>query len=808
MNAGMSVIAVSIVLMTAPAVAADGAVNREAFAEAFKAASAAWAKKDFASVRAQCDKVVEAVDAPAHYRSYAQLCIAQSFAAEGNAAAARTEYRKIDAKDDYPEVHRQEAREYMQEIDRAARGLPPRDVGATRVKVRPAPTPGREFFVAPDGSDANPGTAERPFATFARARDAVRALPANRPVAGGVAVTAKPGEYRMTETLALTAADSGTRDTPVVYRAQRKGTAVLYGGTRLRGFEPVKDPNVLGRLPAEVRDKVRQCDLKALGITDYGELRVRGVGQPPSPPTLEVYIDNVPMTLARWPNEGFVRVKNLIAPGSRKEGKPSVFAYDGDRPERWTAAADAWLFGYFKWLWADSTIPIGRIDTAAKTITAAQAYEYGGGMDDRQGITYYAFNLLEEIDRPGEWYLDRRSGMLYLYPPRDLAKSTVEIGMLSVPMIEAKGVSHVRFEGLVFDLARYNGVVLRDSDDCLVAGCTIRRMAGNGVMIAGGRRNILLGCDIHTIGRRGSEVIGGDRATLKAGEHVVENCHMYDFGRIDRTYTPAVQLEGAGNRVAHNLFHDCPSSVMRIEGNDHVIEFNEVRNAVLESDDQGAMELYGNPTYRGIVFRHNLFWQIGAATIKGVHGRAGIRFDDAISGLLVYGNVFWRAANGNFGGVQINSGRDNVCDNNLFVDCKQGISGGWNQGNRFWVAIKQGKQPAAFIVNDLYRSRYPALAGGLTELTKGPAVNHIWRNVFYRCGRMVTGNTAALDLLENGVFPDADPGFVDAAKGDLRLKTDAAVFSTVGFRPIPVAEIGLYQDDYRATWPAKTDKAE
>jgi hypothetical protein len=205
MNAGMSVIAVSIVLMTAPAVAADDAENREAFAEAFKAA-------------------------------------------------------------------------------RAARGLPPRDVEATRLKVRPAPTPCREFFVAPDGSDANPGTAERPFATFARARDAVRALPANRPVARGVEVTAKRGEYHMTETLALTAADSGTRDAPVVYRAQRKGTAVLYGGTRLRGFEPVKDPNVLGRLPAAVRDKVRQCDLKALGITDYGELRVRGIGQPPSPP--------------------------------------------------------------------------------------------------------------------------------------------------------------------------------------------------------------------------------------------------------------------------------------------------------------------------------------------------------------------------------------------------------------------------------------------------------------------------------------------------------------------------------------------
>jgi hypothetical protein len=328
-------------------------------------------------------------------------------------------------------------------------------------------------------------------------------------------------------------------------------------------------------------------------------------------------------------------------------------------------------------------------------------------------------------------------------------------------------------------------------------------MAGNGITIAGGKSNVLLGCDIHTIGRSGSEIIGGDRTTLTPGRHVVENCSIHNFGRIDRTYTPAVLLAGVGNRVAHNLFYDCPSSAVRIEGNDHVIEYNEVYKAVLESDDQGAMELFGNPTYRGVVFRHNLFHQIGAASMKGVHGSAGIRLDDAISGLLVYGNVFWRAAKGNFGGVQINSGRDNIIDNNLFIDCSLGVTGGWNSGNRFWKDIDRGNPPVAFIASDLYRSRYPGLARGLAALTKGPAVNNIWRNAFYRCGRTTTGNPAALDMLGNGVFADADPGLLDAAKGDLRLKPDAPLFATVGFRPIPLEEIGLYLDDWRASWPAR-----
>jgi hypothetical protein len=85
-----------------------------------------------------------------------------------------------------------------------------------------------------------------------------------------------------------------------------------------------------------------------------------------------------------------------------------------------------------------------------------------------------------------------------------------------------------------------------------------------------------------------------------------------------------------------------------------------------------------------------------------------------------------------------------------------------------------------------------------------PGINHLWRNVFYRCGPVATGSHATLDLVENGVFGEQDPGFVDAAKGDYHLKPGAALFATVGFRPIPVDEIGLYRDTYRASWPVVT----
>ena len=773
------------------------AEKREALTQAFAKTHAAWAAGDYSAVRTVCAAVVASPDAAASLRSYADLRSAQSYAAEGKADMAKAEYARIATNTAYPMVHRGEAAECAMELDRVARGLPSRDPAASRTKI-PQIVSAAKIFVSPKGSDANAGSEVAPVATLTRARDLVRTLQAAGKT-GAIVVAVEPGEYRMTSPLTLSQQDSGTPESPVVYRAVQPAKAIFYGGARLTGFQPVTDPAILERLPAEGRGHVLRCSLRALGINDYGKLAVRGFGQPPSPPTLELFVNGQPMTLARWPNQGFVGIRKLVQPGSRATGTPSIIEYSDDRAARWTKAEDAWLFGYFRYLWADATIKITKVDPTAHTLTAAEAYQYGPpGMDTGQGIQYYAFNLLEEIDQPGEWYLDRTAGILYLYPPCDLAKATVEIGLLSTPMVTMDRVTDVRFEGLTFDLSRFNGLVLTDCSRCLVAGCTVSRMAGNGITIQNGEADGLLGCDIHTIGRRATEVIGGDRATLKPGRHYVENCQIHSFGRIDRTYTPAIELDGVGNRVAHNLMYDGPSTAVHIGGNDHVIEFNEVHNVVRESDDQGGMELYGNPTYRGVVFRYNRFQNCGnTAAGSSFCGQAAIRFDDAISGMLVYGNIFVRSANVGFGAVQINSGRDNVMDNNLFVDCKQGISGGYNRGNSVWTQAAANPPPSDFYLNALYLQRYPELATMLRE----PGVNHIWRNVFYRCGPVVTGNQSALDLFENGVFEEQDPGFVDAARGDYHLKPDAALFATVGFRPIPVDEIGLYRDTYRASWP-------
>src|SRR5262249_58040466 len=87
-----------------------------------------------------------------------------------------------------------------------------------------------DFFVATDGSDENPGTAARPFATLARARDAVRKLKADGPPTAAVTVLIRGGTYPLKDPLVFGPEDSGTQEHPVLYAAYPGETPVLSGG--------------------------------------------------------------------------------------------------------------------------------------------------------------------------------------------------------------------------------------------------------------------------------------------------------------------------------------------------------------------------------------------------------------------------------------------------------------------------------------------------------------------------------------------------------------------------------------------------
>jgi hypothetical protein len=500
------------------------------------------------------------------------------------------------------------------------------------------------------------------------------------------------------------------------------------------------------------------------------------------------------MPISRWPNEGYVVIDDVLElDGKEMHGHigstKGNFKYSGDRPERWKDEKDLWLYGYWFFDWADSYEKVASIDLESKEIRLEPPYH---GYGYRKDARFCAVNLLSEIERPGEWHLDRSAGILYFYPPSDPDKATIEISLLEKPVLELDGVSHVSFEGLLWENGRGDAIFVRGGDSCLLAGCTIRKFGGNGVEIDGGTNHGILSCDIYSMGRGGTLVAGGDRKTLTPGGHFVENCHIHHLSRIDHTYTPAVLLNGVGNRIMHCLFHDSASSAMRVEGNDHIVEFNEVRNVLLESDDQGGSDMFGNPSYRGNVYRYNYWHDMG----NGLGcGQAGIRLDDAISGVLIYGNIFQRCADGTFGGVQIHGGKENYVENNIFVECKSAVSfNPWPV--EYWTAfIDRNEKDYSETINvsePPHATRYPELA----TVREHTNANSVWRNVVFNCGEFTQRDSGVNDLMDNWLAAE-NPGFADPKAGNFATLENSQITNRPGFQPIPFAEIGMYRDDYR-----------
>jgi hypothetical protein len=200
---------------------------------------------------------------------------------------------------------------------------------------------GTELYVATTGSDANPGSREKPFATLERGRDAARQ-------ARGSSVILAAGTYRLSRSFTLDGRDSDT-----AYRgigARITGSVAIPAGA----VTPVTDPAVLSRLVPEVRGRVLEVDLRALGISDPGELGPRGFGRPYLPAPLELFVDEEPLRLAQWPKLGEpgLAIGRVIDPGQfRSDGRNpprgGTFAFSDSRPARWAQAEDVWITGFF-----------------------------------------------------------------------------------------------------------------------------------------------------------------------------------------------------------------------------------------------------------------------------------------------------------------------------------------------------------------------------------------------------------------------------------------------------------------------------
>jgi len=651
---------------------------------------------------------------------------------------------------------------------------------------------GAAYFVSPDGDDKNAGSEAEPFATLTRARRAIRELKERGLPRGGATVFLRGGVYRLDGTLTLTKADSGTKEAPIRYCACKGEDARITGGAAVpaSAFGPVKDAKVRSRLAPSCVKHVLVADLKALGIEalePWPDSTRNGAKCP------ELFFNDKPMQVARWPNEGWTTMGKVLDRGSvRSEGRDGKrggkFTYTGDRPKRWRAAEGVWLTGYWCHDWSDQTIRIKSIDSGNRTITLAAPHGYGlGGKAKRR---YYAVNLLEELDAPGEWYLDAKRGLLYFYPPSTIDKASIVLSMLDKPLIELKEASYVTIEGLTLEAVRGSAVAVSGGCGNRAARCLIRNTGGNAVVISGGTDNGVVGCEITQTGAGGIRIDGGDRKTLTPAGNFAEDNHVHHFSRLRRTYAPAVSLNGVGNRMAHNLIHDAPHMAVAFGGNENVMELNEIHDVCQETGDVGVFYTGRDWTVRGNVIRFNFIHHVSG---PGVYGAQGIYLDDAASGSIVRGNVLYKVQRA----FLIGGGRDNVIEGNLIIDCGESLMFdarglGWMKAHVGEGGIMQQRLAAVPYQTPPWSTRYPRLVDILDDEPAAPKGNLVRHNILKDSPEMkIAEEVRQFGTIDDNLTVTGAVGFADAKAMDFRLKPGSVVFKKIPeFDKIPFEKVG------------------
>jgi hypothetical protein len=634
----------------------------------------------------------------------------------------------------------------------------------------------------------------------------------------------------------LTEEDSGTGAYPVIYKARKQGGAKLYGGTLLdkNNFKTVADEKILARLQPVARRNVLVCDVSQELKGNLPEIPLAYKGAVVGP---FLYVDGQPKTLARWPNKGeWVSFSKVVDPGRDKQ--PGAFEFKDKRMAKWNMAEGVWLHGYWTHDWSDEVLKVARYEADKGVVRLAARHGYGlmAGTWRKKERRFYALNILEELDSPGEWYMDRKAKQLYYYPEPNAKHEEIVLATLQNPLLVAKRVKHVQIQGLTFAYNHGDGLSLQDCESMTIAGCTVRNMARTAISV-NGNNNRVQSCDIFDIGGTGIALNGGDRKTLVKGNNVAENNHIYRFGQFSRTYSGAFFVQGCGNIVRNNVIHDAPHLAILYGGNEQLIELNEIYNVQQETGDVGAFYTGRDWTSQGNVIQYNYFHDLGGGGQGQNEHLMGIYLDDCDSGDTLHGNLFQRAGRALF----IGGGRDNTVTCNLVMDSlisfhfdSRGMTWKqWNQPGDGWNLEEKAEKMN--YKNPPWSTRYPRLAETMNNAPREPLGNVLKNNLLIDS----KSQALAFDKLVREVFPKlisennriVDTGGTNKAsqlsselkgfEGDvakagqpidlglpnrdiLQFKKSAAILRMMPvLAEIPVEKIGLYVDDFRKAKPTR-----
>ncbi len=574
-------------------------------------------------------------------------------------------------------------------IPKDMNGLAGTAITSSAVKIGKyvVPTASAAYYVAANGNDSNAGTIDAPFATIEKARDTIAA--AKLPE-GGVTVYLRGGTYQISKTIEFKNGNSGTAESPITYQAYNGEKVEFVGGKTLdtSKIKKVTDEALLSRLVDEnAKSHLYSIDLGEQGVK-MTALQSFGWAQPAYNPSM-VYMNNVPLTDARWPNDdqslnlirAFPVAENgfndrnqqikLSLIGNNDKGE-TVDSDPTDRTEKWhIKSGDAYIGGAIPYFWANVSLRIDTFDTETKTVTSIDpcVYNLTSGWGSQNKL--YFGNIFEEIDRPGESYVDRENNILYFYPVGDTVGSNMVVSTLNRSMVTINDASYINFKNIAFKETRITPVTVNNSKNIVFDGNEFSGSSNSALELIGSESCEILNSHFSNIANTAISVKNsGNRKTLRSGNVLIENNYFHNCNLIPTSTLFAVSLDNTvGVKLRHNEFDDLKAAAVRNDSsNNTVFEYNKVSNSLYFSSDMGAFYWGRDNTVLGTVVRYNYFTNFATDCWALQEGYVDAVFwDDGAAGPELYGNVFYNAGR-ELSQVRTNGGEVSNVHGNVFVN--------------------------------------------------------------------------------------------------------------------------------------------
>lgn len=555
---------------------------------------------------------------------------------------------------------------------------------------------GQKIFVSTVGDDSGDGSEEEPLRTLEKAIDVANEMREDSDKL--IEILLREGTYSVTNTIKII--NSQKDDSLLKISAYQDEKVTINAGVDI----PLSAMNIADSdFTNAIIDKpnagsVLQYNLKDAQIEDFGEISLRGhLISDEKEAQAELSLNGEVQKLAGWPNGEYT---GLIKPiDSNEYGKRTKsgiangcsFKVNYDRPSQWSKPEQAWLSGTIGPNYEFDYYPVSRFDSKEKRV-----YLSRGALEKYYTEPYYRFeNVPEELDEPGEYYIDRQSGMLYFYPPEDAPKDSVLTITMSTPtldvsrkapnsMFRIENSKNIVFENLIFKGGRGSAITGKNNSNIKFINCEINSFGENGIRFDASTDITISDCKIHDVGQDGILFVScGNYQTLSPSNIVVSNNDIYNFARLERSYKTGIDFgyRCVGATAANNHIHNGPHAGMIFYGVNNDIYGNEFDNLVTEFSDMDAPYCNNSnyPWERGNKIHNNYFHDIGKSSMNGRHqiNVRAIRTDNRGCGLNIYENLFYNIGdggngNGNNGiGAITAEGTRNRIFNNLFVDCNE-----------------------------------------------------------------------------------------------------------------------------------------